>query len=150
MTDRTTFSDFLDRLADGRTGPLEWQRLVVAHYADAFLEEMRRCTLRLMQDRLPYHGNSETGRDALRCWAMALRSSAAAAPADEVVIGVTPHEAVALDEFLRRYSATGKLGVEHPAEQRMLWNIECVIEKHGDRPLWPSLDQSRAALSDED
>jgi len=73
---RLKFADFLDRLAnDNRVSTIEWQRLVVAHYPDEFLEEIRRCTVRLMQDRLPYHSNTEPAREALRCWAMALRSS---------------------------------------------------------------------------
>lgn len=75
-TQRLTFADFLDRLANhSSVSTNEWQRLVVTHYPDDFLEEIRRCTVRLMQDRLPYHSNTEPAREALRCWAMALRSS---------------------------------------------------------------------------
>ena len=146
MSDRATFADFLERLADGHTTRLEWERFAVVPYADAFLEEMRRCTVRLMRDCLAHHGNTEPGREALRCWAMAIRSASAPEPTEDVLLTISPHEAVVLDEFLRRFSRTDKLGIEHPAEQQALWNLECVMEKLGDRPRWPSLDESRAAL----
>ncbi|MCA9178806.1 MAG: hypothetical protein KDB14_30295 [Planctomycetales bacterium] len=101
MDDRSRFADFLERLADRRASSFEWSRFVVAHYADPFLEEMRRCTVRLMQNRLPYHGDTEPGREALRCWAMALRSASAPPPTDGVTLSVAPHEAAVLDDFLR-------------------------------------------------
>lgn len=155
IVDRAAFADFLDRLAEGRTDALEWNRYIVAHYADPFLEEMRRCTVRLMLNQLRYHGDTEPGREALRCWAMALlasenRASSVSSDGGDVVVRITEHEAVVLDEFLRRFSTTDVLAIEHPAERRMLWNLQCVMEKHGDCPLWPSLEASRAALSDDD
>ncbi|MEZ5950998.1 MAG: hypothetical protein R3C12_17655 [Planctomycetaceae bacterium] len=147
MDERSRFADFLDRLADNRSSPLEWERFVVAHYADAFLEEMRRCTVRLMQNRLPYQGNTEPGREALRCWAMAIRSASDSHPTNDIALTITPHEAVVLDDFLRRFSTTDELKIEHPAEQQTLWNLECVMEKCDNRLCWPSLADSRAALS---
>lgn len=73
---RRRFADFLDNMAAANSlSAVDWQRHVVTHYADEFLEEMRRCTVRLMQDRLEYHSNTEASREALRCWAMAIRSS---------------------------------------------------------------------------
>lgn len=73
---RLKFADFLERLADdNHVSTIEWQRLVVAHYPDEFLEEIRRCTVRLMQDQLPYQSNTDPAREALRCWAIAIRSS---------------------------------------------------------------------------
>lgn len=73
---RLRFADFLDQIAnEPKYSPIEWNRFIVTHYADEFLEEMRRCTVRLMQNRLPYHANTEPAREALRCWAMAIRSS---------------------------------------------------------------------------
>lgn len=66
----------------------------------------------------------------------------------EVVIRLTIPEAVVLDTFLRRYSETGRLTVADPAEQRALWNLQCLFEKVGD-PSWPTLEKARAALRDD-
>jgi hypothetical protein len=66
----------------------------------------------------------------------------------EVVIRLTIPEAVVLDTFLRRYSATDRLTVADPAEQRALWNLQCLFEKVGD-PSWPTLEEARAALRDD-
>jgi hypothetical protein len=65
----------------------------------------------------------------------------------EVVIRLTVPEAVVLDTFLRRYSETDRLMIADQAEQRALWNLQCVFEKVGD-PSWPSLEEARAALRD--
>jgi len=75
VIDRAAFAGFLDRLADDRTSSADWQQFVVAHYSDPVLEEFRRCTVRMVHNLLPYHRHTEPGREALRCWAMALRSS---------------------------------------------------------------------------
>lgn len=66
----------------------------------------------------------------------------------QVVIRLTMPEAVVLDAFLRRYSETGRLSIEDQAEQRALWNLQCVFETVGN-PSWPSLEQGRAALRDQ-
>jgi hypothetical protein len=66
----------------------------------------------------------------------------------EVVIRLTVPEAVVLDALLRRYSETDCLVINDQAEQRALWNLQCVFEKVGD-PSWPSLENARAALRDE-
>jgi len=68
-------------------------------------------------------------------------------PDDEVAIRLTVPEAVVLDTFLRRYSETDRLIIVDRAEQRALWNLQCVFEKVGD-PSWPSLEEARAALRD--
>lgn len=153
MASRLDFADFLECLADNQTSANEWQRFVVNHYADEFLEEMRRCTVRLMQNRLPYHGATEPGREALRCWAMAIRSScdpsesaASAENDDTVIFAIDRNEAAVIDEILRRFSMTDRLTIEHPAEKQALWNLECVFEKSGDRPRWPSLEEARTLL----
>ncbi|HET6881776.1 MAG TPA: hypothetical protein VFI31_16550 [Pirellulales bacterium] len=65
----------------------------------------------------------------------------------EVVIRLTVSEAVVLDTFLRRFSETDRLMIADQAEQRALWNLQCVFEKVGD-PSWPSLEEARAALRD--
>ena len=66
----------------------------------------------------------------------------------EVVIRLTVPEAVVLDDLLRRYSETDRLTIEDQAEQRALWNLQCLFEREGD-PSWPSLATARAALRDE-
>jgi hypothetical protein len=68
-------------------------------------------------------------------------------PHPEVVIRLTVPEAVVLDAFLRRYSETDRLVIADQAEQRALWNLQCLFEKVGD-PSWPSLEEARAALRD--
>jgi hypothetical protein len=66
----------------------------------------------------------------------------------EVVLRLTIPEAVVLDAMLRRYSETDHLVVEDLAEQRALWNLQCVFEKVGD-PTWPTLQEARASLLDD-
>jgi hypothetical protein len=63
-----------------------------------------------------------------------------------VTIRVTVTEAVVLDAFLRRYSDTDKLTIEDQAEQQALWNLQCLFEREGDRPTWPTLEEAREAL----
>jgi hypothetical protein len=69
-------------------------------------------------------------------------------PATEVIIWLTVPEVVVLDALLRRYSETDQLSVADQAEQRALWNLQCVLEKVGD-PTWPTLEEARSALRDE-
>ncbi|MBS0205236.1 MAG: hypothetical protein JSS49_20215 [Planctomycetes bacterium] len=66
----------------------------------------------------------------------------------EVVIRLTVPEAVVLDELLRRYSETDRLTIEDQAEQRALWNLQCLFEREAD-PARPSLATARATLRDE-
>jgi hypothetical protein len=72
---RLQFADFLDRLAAARVSVEEWQSFVVTHYPDEFLEEMRRCTVRLRGGHLPLAPDSDEGRQLLRAWAIAVRSA---------------------------------------------------------------------------
>ena len=44
-------------------------------------------------------------------------------------LDISKDEALVLWNFLRRYSETDLLGTEDQAEQRALWNLECVLEK---------------------
>lgn len=69
-------------------------------------------------------------------------------PDSEVVIRLTIAEAVVLDAFLRRFSETDRLMIEDQAEQRALWNLQCLFEKVGD-PAWPTLLDAQAELRDE-
>ncbi len=65
-----------------------------------------------------------------------------------VIIRLTLAEAVVLDEVLRRYSETERLTIMDQAEQRALWNLQCLLERDGSRPLWPSLQEAQASLRD--
>lgn len=72
---RLQFADFLDRFAAGTAHDDEWSSFVVTHYQDEFLEEMRRCTVRLGIEELGHKIDSSEGRQLLRAWAIAIRSS---------------------------------------------------------------------------
>lgn len=48
----------------------------------------------------------------------------------DVLIPLTVDEAIVLFEFLQRFSNTDKLTIEDQAEQRALWNLCCLFEKH--------------------
>ncbi len=66
---------------------------------------------------------------------------------EEVTIPLTVAEAVVLGELLWRYSTTGQLTVEHPAEQQALWNLECLLERVAlPPPSWPSVEEARAIV----
>ena len=122
LANRTKFADFLDRLSLGRSSDHDWQRYIVAHYPDSFLEEMRRCVVRLFHDQLPVHSRTDAANEVLKSWAMAVRATAVGSNYSHeptVNISVTYNEAVVLDEFLRRYSNTDTLKTEHLAEQQV-------------------------------
>jgi hypothetical protein len=74
---RRQFADFLDRLASGTAHADEWSSFVITQYPDEFLEEMRRCTVRLGGGHLVpvIDIDSAEGRQALRAWAIAIRSA---------------------------------------------------------------------------
>jgi hypothetical protein len=55
-----------------------------------------------------------------------------------------------LDSILRRYSESNILTVENVGEQQCLWNVQCLLEKHGDHPVWPSLEDAIAELTPEE
>jgi len=68
-------------------------------------------------------------------------------PEEEIAISLTVSEAVVLGELLRRYSTTGRLTVEDPAEQQALWNLECLLERLAlPPPSWPTLEEARTVL----
>ena len=72
---RRQFADFLDRLASRAVDNDEWSSFIITHYPDEFLEEMRRCTVRLAQNRLVHSDGSPEGNNTVRAWAIAIRSS---------------------------------------------------------------------------
>ncbi len=59
-----------------------------------------------------------------------------------------------LFEFLSRYSDEDKLIVEDQAEQRVLWDVQCVLEKELVEPFMPNysalLDSAREMVRDKD
>ncbi len=54
---------------------------------------------------------------------------------DKVIIELTKSEAIVLFEFLSRFNENDDLGkFEDQAEQRVLWDIECILEKELSEP----------------
>lgn len=74
-------------------------------------------------------------------------------PEPDVLLPLTLDEAVVLFEFLQRYSNTDRLSIEDQAEQRALWNLCCVFEKHLTLPFEKNysdlLAEARNRLRDE-
>lgn len=97
---RQAFADFLDRYAEHTSNEAEWDRFVIQHFGDSFLEEIRRCVVRLVINKLPKHGSTDAAYEMLRSWAFLLRSSTNSAKShwpDVATIDMTPAEAVLLD-----------------------------------------------------
>ncbi len=65
---RVEFAEFLDRMAEGRGTDREWDVLVVTHYHDETLEDIRRRAVRIAV------GPSDTKPDDYRALAAELRS----------------------------------------------------------------------------
>jgi hypothetical protein len=60
----------------------------------------------------------------------------------KVTVDLTRDQAIVLAEFLLRFSDDGRLAVEHNAEQRLLWDMCCVLERQLHEmldPQWPAL-----------
>lgn len=72
---------------------------------------------------------------------------------DEIKISFTKDEALVLFEFLFRFSHFEKLNIEHQAEERALWNLECSFEKILVEPFKDNyeelLEEARERLKDE-
>ena len=67
----------------------------------------------------------------------------------EAVIPLTRAEVVVLFDFLTRYSETDQLMIEDQAEQRVLWNLQCALERIilPGHP-YPTLGEARRSLRD--
>ncbi len=67
-------------------------------------------------------------------------------------VPLTPDEALVLFDFVSRYSDTGELRIEDQAEQRVLWNLCCLLEKELVEPFNPDymklLQSARDRLRD--
>lgn len=72
---RLAFADFLHRVATGNIGAIEWNRFVVTHYSDGFLEDIRRRLVRLSIERDGSKEWSDSELAALQQWAGELRTT---------------------------------------------------------------------------
>ena len=75
-----------------------------------------------------------------------------AADRGEVTLTLTGDEAVVLFELLSRFSETDRLAIEDQAEERVLWDICCLLEKQVAAPLKKDhrkiLERAREAVRD--
>lgn len=154
MTDdadtRLAFAEFLMRLATGDDA--DWEQYIVAHYADEFLEELRRCVMRLRNYSYAVWGDQDSN-DMLRHWAHALRLSTESDLPEidysHVKLTVTASEFVVLDSMLRRFSESDSLTVDNAAERQTLYNLQCLCEKHDAHSMLPRLPDATQELSGE-
>lgn len=70
QTQRMIFIAFLKRLADGSTARDDWGQLVIAHYADEHLEQIRRqlVQLAIKRELLEEPSWSSSDRAQFRAW----------------------------------------------------------------------------------
>ncbi len=72
---------------------------------------------------------------------------------NEIHVSLTPDKALVLFDFPSRYSGTGELRIEDQAEQRVLWDLCCLLEKELIEPFDPGyeklLQSARDHLRDE-
>jgi hypothetical protein len=71
---RQQFADFLDRLAIAPVDKEEWQSFIITHYPDEFVEDKRRCCVRLASGYLDQEIDTAEGKKLLRDWAQELRT----------------------------------------------------------------------------
>jgi hypothetical protein len=71
----------------------------------------------------------------------------------EIQVSLSGDEALVLFELLSRFSEGKGLAIEHPSEERVLWDIACLLEKDLAEPLgknWPKLlEIARKKVCDE-
>jgi hypothetical protein len=58
-------------------------------------------------------------------------------PDDDVVLKLTRDEAIVLFAWLSRFNNQPTPGFEDQAEQRVLWDLECMLESALDEPFLP-------------
>ena len=154
MTDhaeaRLAFAEFLTRLAAGDDG--DWEQYIATHYADDFLEELRRCVMRMRHYSTAVWGDQDSN-DMLLHWANALRlSTDTELPATDyshVKLTVTASEFVVLDSILRRFSEADDFTVNDAAERQALYNLQCLCEKHAAQAALPEMQDAKRELSGE-
>jgi hypothetical protein len=64
---------------------------------------------------------------------------------EPVSLDLSHDEALVLFEFVARYSESSQLEIADPAEQRVLWDICCLLERSLVEPLDPNYDDFLAA-----
>ena len=73
---------------------------------------------------------------------------------DSVKLSLTENEAIVLFDFLSRFSSENKLKIEDQAEERVLWNLCCDLEKVLTQPFQKNyiekLAEARNALRDKE
>jgi hypothetical protein len=71
---------------------------------------------------------------------------------EDIEVKLTKDEALVLFELLARYSDTDQLTVQDRAEERALWNLNCLLEKILAEPFSPNwlsiLESARSRLRD--
>jgi hypothetical protein len=67
-----------------------------------------------------------------------------------ITLDLTRAEAIVLIEFLMRFREADRLVIEHEAEQQLLWDLCCVVEKQLPElfdPQWKAVvERSRAEV----
>jgi hypothetical protein len=58
-----------------------------------------------------------------------------------VSLNLTNDEALVLGDFLARFSNSGSLEIVDQAEERALWNVQCLLEEALDETLDPAYDR---------
>ncbi|MDA7528181.1 hypothetical protein OAF98_01230 [Planctomicrobium sp.] len=145
---RVAFADFLTRLATGDDA--DWEKYIVAHYEDDFLEEMRRCVMRMRHYSNAVWGDTDSN-NMLRHWANALQLSTnteiSVIDSSRVKLTVTASEFVVLDSILRRFSETDDFTVNDAVERQTLYNLQCLCEKYDAHSMLPEIQDARQELS---
>ena len=71
---------------------------------------------------------------------------------DEIEVRLSKNEALVLFEFLSRFSDRRELLIEDQSEERVLWNVCCLLEKTLTEPFRADYDnriaEARSALRD--
>lgn len=69
---------------------------------------------------------------------------------EDIEVKLTKDEALVLFELLARFSDTDHLTIQDPAEERALWNLNCLLEKTLAEPFSPDwlsiLESARSRL----
>jgi len=72
----------------------------------------------------------------------------------QIRIALTSDEALVLFELLSRFAEAGNLEITHRAEWRVLWNVQCGLERQLTAPFLPDykelLATARHAVADTD
>ncbi len=146
---RLQFAEFLTRLANGRDQSTEWSEYVATHYSDPFLEEIRRCVMRLRHYSTAVWGD-QASSDTLLSWADALRLSidSPLQPHNHSYISLrmTASEFVMLDCMLRRFSETDEFMIKDNAERQALYNLQCLCESYPAHSELPAISIAREEL----